>query len=108
MRFQSGLIAVVVLTASVVVPDDNLDESKAIGKIELLGGKVEGDESLPGRPVIGVDLHRSKRFSDKYLLLLNVFKNLESQELVGIKITDVGLKPLGEDSLKVPQCQKTV
>ena len=34
MRFQSALIAVGVLAASLVMADDNLDESKAIEKIE--------------------------------------------------------------------------
>ena len=53
MRFQSAFIAVVVLTASLVIADD-LDESKAIEKIELLGGKVTRDDALPGNPVVEV------------------------------------------------------
>ncbi len=36
MRFQSGFIAVFVLAAAIVIAEDNLNESKAIEKIELL------------------------------------------------------------------------
>ena len=52
-----SLLAVsVVLTANFEFADDNSDESKAIEKIELLGGKVTRDEKLPGRPAIRVSL----------------------------------------------------
>ena len=72
MRFQSAFIAVVILAASLVVADDNLDEAKAIKKIELLGGKVTRDEMLPGRPVIGVDLYGSKKFNDKHFVFAEI------------------------------------
>jgi internalin A len=96
MRFQSALIALVVLTASMVIADEILDESKAIAKIELLGGKVTRDEALPGRPVIEVDFHRSKRFNDRYVHLLKSFTSLRSLNLYGIAITDCGLKEIGK------------
>ena len=91
MRFQSAFIAIAVLTASLVIADDNLDESKAIQKIELLGGRITRDETLPGQPVVGADFQGSERFNEKYLHLLKSFTSLKSLDLVGIKITDTGL-----------------
>jgi internalin A len=91
MRFQFALIAVVVLAASLVVADDTLDEARAIEKIELLGGKVTRDESLPARPVIGVSFERNYKFGDKYIHLLRPFKNLATLNLIGTQITDSGL-----------------
>ena len=49
MRFQSAFIAVTVLAASFGFADDILDESKAIEKIELLGGNVWRDKKLSAR-----------------------------------------------------------
>jgi hypothetical protein len=48
-------LAIVALTVNVVVAEDHADESKSIAKIELLGGEVTRDDTLPGRPVIGID-----------------------------------------------------
>ena len=96
MRFQFALIAVIVLAASLVIADDNLDEAKAIQKIELLGGKIERDETLAGRPVTGVEFQGTKRFNEKYLHLLKAFASLKSLNLSSIKITDDGMKTIGE------------
>ena len=95
MCFQLLLIFFVMVW-DVVPADDNLDESTAIKKIELLGGKITRDESLPGRRVVGVDLHRSNRFNDKYVHLLKSFKNLTTLNICETAITDGGLKDIGE------------
>ena len=96
MRFQIALIAVIVVAISLVIADDKLDESKAIRKIELLGGMIARDETLPGHPVVGVDFQGSERFNEKYLHLLKPFARLKSLELVGIKITDTGLAEISK------------
>ena len=85
----------IIVAANAIAADDNLDESKAIAKIELLGGKVTKDDTLPGSPVFGIDLTGSKKFNDKYLHLLNSFKSLSSLILVDCKqITDAGIDEL--------------
>ena len=97
MRFQSALIPVAVLTASLVIADDSLDESKSIEKIELLGGKVERDDKLPGRPVVGIVFLGSKKFSGKHLHLLSAFPSLTSLDLTVCQdITDLGLSTIKE------------
>ena len=58
-RFRIAFVAVVVLTASTIVADDNLDESKAIAKIELLGGKITKDETSQGGAGIAVDFKKT-------------------------------------------------
>jgi hypothetical protein len=40
--------------------DDNAEQEQAIARIEKLGGKCELDEKRPGKPVIKVDLRRTK------------------------------------------------
>ena len=72
MRFQL-LMIFFVMVVGVVFADDNLDESKAIEKIELLGGKVMRDETLPSRPVIVVDFRASKKFSNGDFQLFMAF-----------------------------------
>ena len=90
MRIHFAFIAVAVLAASTVVADDNLDDSKAIQKIELLGGKITRDEALPGSPVVEIDLRDSSRFGDKYVHLLKSFKELHTLHLTKIQISDDG------------------
>ena len=91
------LVSVIVaLTSTVIVADDKFDESKTIHKIELLGGSVTRDDTLPGRPVIGVDFRRSNRFNEKYLHLLKSFTSLTTLNLKDSAITDDGMKKIGE------------
>ncbi|HEY3965415.1 MAG TPA: hypothetical protein VGM05_12740, partial [Planctomycetaceae bacterium] len=87
-------IAVVVVAASLAVADDNLDESQAIEKVEQLGGSVIRDDKLPGRPVIGVHLQRSKKFNDEDMRLLVAFPSL-TRLMLNRQITNVGVKELG-------------
>jgi len=55
---------------------------------ELLGGEVlQRDQTLPNRPVIGVDLSRSRKFSDKYVHLLSISKSDHSLNLNGTGYT---------------------
>ena len=95
MRFQFAFIAVAVLATSTAIADGTLDESKAIEKIELLGGKVKRDDTLPGRPVVMINLQGSKRFNDRYIWLLKSFTRLTKLNLNGTAITDEGLKEVG-------------
>ena len=96
MRFQAAFVAVVALTTSMVIAEDNLDESKAIAKIELLGGKVWKDRKLPRHPVIEVDFQKSIRFNEKHLHLLKSFQKLQSLNLLGKSITDIGVMEISE------------
>jgi len=85
-------------TPSVARADDNAEESKAVEKIELLGGKVTRDDNLPGRPVIGIDLQGSKKINDKYMHLLASFKSLTTLNLTDNveNITDASLVEIGK------------
>jgi hypothetical protein len=65
-------------------------EDKAGRAIEKLGGKVQRDETLPGIPVIGVDLADTK-VKDTALIHVGEFKNLRSLNLDSTHVTDAGL-----------------
>ena len=96
--FPWMLMAVIAASAASVdaTADDNSDESKAVAKIELLGGKVTRDDTVPESPVVGADFRDSKRFNDQYIHLLKSCTSLKSLNLSGTQITDVGLKGVGE------------
>ena len=68
------------------------DESKAIEKIELLGGKVTRDGDLPNSPVIEVDFPRGQKVTNDDLLLLKAFPSVRSLGLKSTQLTDEGLK----------------
>jgi len=88
------LLTVVALVSSVVIADE-FDESKAIEKIELLGGKVKSADNLPGRPVVEIDFQNPARFNDKYVHLLKSFPNLSKLNFSGLTITDAVVKEIG-------------
>lgn len=96
MRTSDQMMFLFVLFGGVMFAEDALVQSKVIGKIELLGGKVMRDETLPDHPVVGIDFELSKRFSHKHIHLLKSFKNLKSLNLIGIKISNNDLKELQE------------
>lgn len=97
MRAQFLLpLTLTVLSSNVVMAQDASDESEAIEIIELLGAKVERDDKLPDRPVVGVSFNGSRRFNDEYVHLLKAFQNLAKLDLSDTKITDVGLKRVPE------------
>lgn len=79
------------LTGSEFKRDDR--QVQAIYEIKLLGGKVEIDDSVAGRPVTGVDLS-STRVRDSDLSRLKAFPQLVKLQLGGTRITDEGLTRL--------------
>src|SRR5260221_3316048 len=81
--------------SAVALADGDTDESKVIEKIELLGGEIERDESLPDRPVIGITFSK-RRFNDKSVHLLRTFRNLKTLDLIDATITDMGIKTIGQ------------
>jgi Leucine-rich repeat (LRR) protein len=73
---------------------DNAEQERAIARIENLGGKVELDEQRPGKPVIKVDLRRTK-ITDADLEILKGLTQLRSLNLRSLgSITDAGTKHL--------------
>jgi len=68
-------------------------EEEAVSAILKLGGKVERDETLPGRPIVEVDLSKTK-VTDSDLKDLKELKDLQRLNLSGTHITDAGLKDL--------------
>lgn len=69
-------------------------ESMAIGKMELLGGKIIREGGLPNGPVTAIDLRGSARFNDRYAHLLSTFGELKSLNLEGTRITAECFKDL--------------
>lgn len=95
-------LTVIVILAMACVSagaQQDANETALVEKIELLGGKIERDESLPDRPVIGVSFARSTRFSEKYLHLLAGFGRLRTIELGDVQITENGLKSISNPKL---------
>ena len=81
------------LTANFVLADDS-NESQAMEKIELLGGEVTRDDTLPGRPVIGVNFGRES--ANQHIALLKSFPSLTTLDLGNIQATDEDVKELKE------------
>src|ERR1043166_211196 len=78
--------------SSACAAGDNAEQDRAIAKIENLGGKVELDEKRPGKPVIKVDLRRTK-VTDGDLEILKGFTHLRSLNLRSLLgVTDAGMK----------------
>ena len=69
------------------------DEASAVKAIEKLGGKVTRDDKLPGKPLIAVDLARTK-VTDAGLKELKDFKQLTSLDVSFTRVTATGLKEL--------------
>ena len=65
-------------------------QEQAIAAIKKLGGKVTIDKKSPNKPVIEVDLSRTK-VTDKGLIQLSELFQLQSLNLSSTKITDDGL-----------------
>ena len=97
MRFRHVLLLVLaVLPAIPAFADETVDESQAILAIGRLGARIELDEKLPGRPVVGINLRGCHRFKNKDCHLLQPFRHLRSLDLTERKITDAGLKEIRE------------
>jgi len=76
--------------------DPSAQEAKAIKAIEDLGGKVTRDDSLPGRPVVGVTFPEVNSITNAGMKELRNFRNLRLLDIHGTGITDAGLKNLKE------------
>lgn len=83
-------------SARVLISADDSAGAQAIAKIQLLGGNVERDDNLPGRPVIGISFNQNCRFNEKHLHLLKPFVSLKSFDLRRVPITSAGLKEVNE------------
>src|SRR5436309_15732235 len=59
---------------------DNAEQERAIARIENQGGKFELDENRPGKPVIKIDLRRTK-VTDADLEILKTFTQVRSLNL---------------------------
>lgn len=92
--FRSFLFAAAaVLTAAILAADNASDEHRAVQKLELMGATITRDETLPARPVTGIDFQGSEKFNDHYLHLLDGFPRLKTLNFAGCRdITDAGLK----------------
>src|SRR5258708_4348992 len=71
------------------------DEPAAVQAIKQLGGRVTIDDTLPGKPVVGVSFFQRK-ITDAALEELKEFKSLQDLDLRYTQITDEGLKHLRE------------
>ena len=71
----------------------NAEQAKAIAEIEKLGGNVTVDEKSPGKPVISVDLQRTK-VTDEGMECLTNLNQLTSLNLTATNVTNAGLANL--------------
>ena len=91
MKPQSIGILVLVLTAQAAAQEKaKPTQEQAIAAIKKLGGSVTLDEKKPGKPVIVVDLSKTK-VTDAELVYLKGLTNLQTLELSFTKVTDAGL-----------------
>ena len=97
------LFVQIAFVASIVLAKDESDEAHALQEIGRLKGKVTRNESLPGKPVIELDLSQSMcpdetgrlmepeeatRVKDQHLSLLNSFPHVTTLNLANAEITD--------------------
>lgn len=101
----------------VAAPEFGTPEKSAVQLIQKHGGTVERDEKLPGKPVVAVDLNRTKvgneelkelaalselrsidlfssQVTGKGLIELRPFKKLRNLELSQYQVTDEAIKSL--------------
>src|SRR5262249_56995098 len=95
MRQRWGAGGGVVLALLVLALPVRADEASAVKAIEKLGGTVTVDAKQPGKPVVAVNLTRSK-IADAGLKELKELKSLQTLNLFQTKVTDAGLKELKE------------
>jgi hypothetical protein len=88
---RAGVWAVAVLLAAAV--GVRADEVAAVKAVEKLGGTVGHDDKAPGKPVVFVNLHKTKVTGLKELKRL---KQLQALFLADTQVTDVGVKDLKE------------
>ena len=88
-----GLLAVFAKWS--IAADSDADEAKAIAAVEKLGGKVLLDDESPNKPVIAIDLGKTK-IADADLDLVKAFSQLETLNLDHTEIGDFGLERVKE------------
>lgn len=64
-----GVFALIVLSSAYPAAKIDSKQERAIAEVVRLGGKVELDETISGRPAIKVDLHGTQ-VTDSDLVLL--------------------------------------
>jgi hypothetical protein len=92
---MNTLIAALLLICGprVCAQSRNSEQERAIARIEKLGGKVEVDDTSPGKPVIRVDLHGTKATDDD-LKQLKALTQLQKLNLGWTEVGDAGLEQL--------------
>src|SRR5947209_16260330 len=68
-------------------------QTAAVAAIKQLGGKLERDRDAPGKPVVGVNLNKTK-VTDEGLANLEPLTELQELYLNDTAITDAGLMHL--------------
>ncbi|MDB5342956.1 MAG: inlA 5 [Schlesneria sp.] len=89
------LLAILIISmVGIVRAEDSTEESKAVAKIELLGGQVTRNDALPGYPVVGIKFGNGSRFGDKSAHFLSHVPHLTRLHLSGLQITDLCLREI--------------
>jgi len=97
MRWSiSALLAVMILSGAA-----RGDEADAVKMVEQLGGTIKRDDKQPGKPVVAVDLSRT-RVTDVELKELKELKALTKLDLHRANVTDAGVKDL---QAALPKCK---
>src|SRR6516164_5000490 len=88
----SAALVILLLLAALGSPagERGAAEQQVIAAIKKLGGRVELDETRPGKPVVRVSLEGTA-VTDADLSSLAVFTQLRELDLSGTAITDTGL-----------------
>ena len=73
---------------------DESPEAAIVKKIELLGGRISGDETRPDRSVVSVDFSERRRISSTFLGLLKGLPQLQNVDFTNSNLTDAGLARL--------------
>ena len=74
-----------------VAAERTAERSEAIAQIEKLGGTVDVDEMIPGKPVVAVELRETK-ITDAGLICLEGLARLRTLDLGYTDVTDDGLR----------------
>lgn len=70
------------------------DQTRALAEVKKLGGKYEVDAKAPGRPVVKVDLTRTKADDKALAVIVKGLPGLQTLELESTQVTDAGLAHL--------------
>jgi hypothetical protein len=91
MHHYVVIVCLVLMSESVVHGDAGVEN--AIKFVIGLNGKIERDDNVDGKPVIGVDL-TNKNVTDAGLKELVGLKQLQELDHSGTEVTELGLKEL--------------